>query len=412
MAEKISVDQVKKFILDKQGLRTENPPQSTLDLIKKIHNVQIDTISVVARSQDLILHNRILDYKEKDIWKLEREKKLFEYFSHKLCLIPMEEYPFYKWIVEYRSKNPGNWTKNWVKENKKIVDYVYDYIKKHGETCSSDFKSNNKAKREGWWEVKAENIALKFLFHSGKLLISYRKGFQRYYDLAERVIPSKLNSESMDKTELPKYLLTTILSALGIVSTNEIFNYLGNVFPKIAWNRQKQDVNNFLNNYVKDGILRPINIHNFKDKYYILAKEFDQLINQDVEIKKDLPVKLLSPFDNIIRDRHFPKNIWDFDYKLEAYVPKIKRSLGFFCLPILDNYELIGLVDAKVYRKEKKLELISVYVNKEIDSNFIFRFAKGVQNFSQFHKCSEITLGNVYPNKLKDSIFREINQLT
>ena len=91
---------------------------------------------------------------------------------------------------------------------------MYDYIKKNGETCSSDFKSNIKAKREGWWEVKAENIVLKYLFHSGRLLISHRKGFQRYYDLSERVIPPNISSEPMDKTELPNHILMNVLLTL------------------------------------------------------------------------------------------------------------------------------------------------------------------------------------------------------
>jgi len=359
----------------------------------------------------MILYNRLPDYKEKDVWELEHDKKLFEYFSHKLCLIPIEKYPFYKWIIEYRQKNPGNWTKNWVKENRKIVDYVYDYIKKNGETCSSDFKSNIKAKREGWWVLKAENLALKHLFHIGKLLISYRRRFQRYYDLAERVIPQGINSEPMDKTDLPEHILDIILSALGIASSNEFLNYLGKIFPKIIWEGKKQSVNDYLNECVKIGLLDSINIQGLKDQYYVLVKEYDQLINQNIEIQKDLPVKFLTPFDNIIRDRHFPKNIWDFDYTLEAYVQKAKRKYGFFCLPLLDNYELVGIMDAKAYRKEKKLEIMSVYINKEIDVNFSYRFAKGIQNFAQFHNCSDLKFGNFYPKKIKDEILKEINQL-
>lgn len=408
----ISINQVQKLILDKQGLRTKNSNQSILDLVKNIHNVQIDTISVVARSQDLVLYNRLSDYKEKEVWKLERDKKLFEYFSHQLCLISIEEYPFYKWIIEYRQKNPGNWTKNWLKDNKNIVDYVYNYIKKNGETCSSDFKSDIKAIREGWWELKAENLALKHLFHSGKILISYRKGFQRYYDLAERVIPSNINIEPMDKNDLPDHILDLTISSLGIVSSNEVFNYLGEIFPKIVWEGKKPMVNDFLNDHVKDGLLESIKLQNLKDPYYILREEYDQIINQRNENQKDLPVKFLTPFDNLVRDRYFPKNIWDFDYTLESYVQKDKRKFGFFCLPILDKHNLVGIMDAKAYRKERKLEIISVYINKETDVNFPFRFAKGLQNFAQFHKCHEINIGKIYPNKLKDSIISEINQVS
>ncbi|MHA2473140.1 MAG: DNA glycosylase AlkZ-like family protein [Promethearchaeota archaeon] len=383
MAENIPIEKVQKFILEKQGLRTTKPTKSTLDIIKKIHNVQIDTISVVARSQDLILFNRLPDYKEKDVWGLERDKKVFEYYSHALCLIPIEEFPFYLWIFEYNRENPGNWTKNWTAVNRKTVDHVYDYIKKHGETSSSDFKTSGKSEKGGWGEIKTENMALKHLFNSGKLLISFRKGFQRYYDLTERVLPPRISSEPMEKNELPIHMLNIILRGLGLVSSNEVFSYLGRIFPRIVWNGKKQGVNDFLNTCDKDGLVRAINVQDLKDTYYILESEYSSLMSEDPEIPHDVPVKLLSPFDNIIRDRYFPKNIWDYEYKFEAYVSKAKRQFGFFCLPIVDNHDLVGFIDVKAHRKEKKLELISGYINKDVDSNFPYRFAKGVKLFAK-----------------------------
>ncbi len=408
MAENISVEKVQKFILEKQGLKTKNSGKSILDIIKMIHNVQIDTISVVARSHDLILYNRLPAYKEKDIWELERDKKLFEYYSHALCLIPIEEFPFYLWIFEHIRENPGNWTKNWIKDNRKTVDHVFDYIKKHGETSSSDFKQSRKSEKGGWGNIKAENMALKYLFDSGKLLISFRKGFQRYYDLTERVLPANIGTEPLEKSELPSYILNIILTGLGVVSSNEMVSYLGRIFPRIVWKGKKQGVNEFLNTCVKEGLLRTINVQDLKDPYYVLESEYNSLASEDPEIPHDVPVKLLSPFDNIIRDRYFSKNIWEFDYKFEAYVAKAKRQFGFFCLPILDIHDLVGFVDVKAHRKDKKLELISGYINKEVDTNFTYRFAKGVKLFAHFHNCSEITIGSFYPKKMKENLLKEI----
>ena len=407
--EEISLEKVKHFILEKQGLRNNNSEDNILRVIKRIHNVQIDTISVVARSQDLILYNRLNNYKEKDIWDLQKKKKVFEYFSHALCLMPIEEYPLYIWSLEYRSNNPGNWTKNWLKENQKIVDKVYDYVKISGVTCSKDFKNTTTVRREGWWVLKGENLALKHLFHTGKLLISYRKGFQRYYDLTERVLPPGISSEAMDKEEIPKHLSKIIFSALGVASSKEFQFYLGKIFPRILWEGKKLNIESFLDNYVKEGIIEQITIPGLNDNYYILESEYDHFSNQSIIIEQDLPVKLLSPFDNITRDRYFPKNIWNFDYKFEAYVPKTKREFGFFCLPLLDNYELIGFTDVKTHRKEKKLELISIYINNEVNKNFLFRLASGVKNFAQFHNCSEIIVGNIYPKNLKETLMEELN---
>lgn len=411
MVEEVSLDKVKHFILEKQGLRTNNSDDNILDVVKRIHNVQIDSIAVVGRSQDLIIYNRFKEYKEKAIWKLQKEGKIFECYSHALCLIPIEDYSFYAWTIDYRYNNPGNWTKSWLKENRRIVDQVYNYIKKNGVTCSNDFKNATVVRRAGWGVTKGENVALKILFHTGKLLISYRKGFQRYYDLTERVLPPAINSEPLKKEFLLNHLLKIIFSALGIASSTEFQYYLGKKFPKILWDGKKFNIKKFLETCVKEGILEQIIVTGLKDNYYILENECDQLSNQSIEIEQDLPVKLLSPFDNITRDRYFPKKIWNFDYKFEAYVPKAKRKFGFFCLPLLDNYDLIGFIDAKAHRKEKKLELISIYINKKMRGNLLYRLAKGVQNFAQFHDCSEILVENFYPKNLKEALTEELKLL-
>lgn len=408
MTQTISINQARKIILANQFLRIKNQAKSILDILKKIHNVQIDTISVVARSHDLILFNRLFNYKEKEIWKLEKEGKIFEYFSHSLCFLPIDEYPFYKWIVNYMSKNPGEWTENWIKSNRRIVDYVYDHVKKSGPTCSSDFKNTTKVKREGWWELKAENLALKYLFHKGKLLISHRKGFQRYYDLPERIIPPNISSELMEKEEVPIHILNIIFNALGVVSTNEIQNYLGNIFPKLIWDNNKDGINNFLDEKQKEGLIEQIKIESLENKYYIMENKYDNLMKTLKEEVDRFPVKFLSPFDNTIRDRYYPKNIWNFDYTFEAYMSKEKRKYGFYLLPILDNYELIGNIDAKVYRKEKILELISIYLENDLDNNLLSRLVEGLYNFAKFNNCNKVNLSNTYPQNLREKLITEI----
>lgn len=411
MDDTFSVTQIRKFILANQSLRIKNQIISPLELLKKIHNIQIDTISVVARSHDLTLFNRLSNYREKDIWKLEKEGKIFEYFSHSLCFLPIEEYPFYMWIIDYMSKNPGEWTKNWIKDNQRVIDRVYNEVKKAGPICSSDFKNTTKVKREGWWEIKAENIALKYLFHTGKLLVSHRKGFQRYYDLPERVIPPNIDSEHMVKEEIPFHMLNVILNALGVVSVAEIQNYIGNIFPKLIWDNKKELINEFLVESENKGIITRIEIKDLENEYYLIENEYNDFKKTLNDNDDKLPVKLLSPFDNIIRDRYYPKKMWNFDYTFEAYLPKTKRQFGFYLLPILDNCELIGNIDVKVFRKEKKLDLISIYIEKDLDDNLLTRLVEGIINFAKFNNCDKIALSQIYPQNIKKMLIPEIEGL-
>ncbi|UCE10610.1 MAG: winged helix DNA-binding domain-containing protein, partial [Candidatus Thorarchaeota archaeon] len=122
------------------------------------------------------------------------------------------------------------------------------------------------------------------------------------------------------------------------------------------------------------------------------------------------PVKFLSPFDNIIRERHLPGILWQFEYKLESYVPADKRKFGYYVLPILDGIDLVGRMDAKVHRREELLEIRSLFLETEFwkESEGVQRLVSGVKQFADFHDCRDVKLGKVSPRKAKILIKNEI----
>ncbi|MHA2352696.1 MAG: DNA glycosylase AlkZ-like family protein, partial [Candidatus Thorarchaeota archaeon] len=122
------------------------------------------------------------------------------------------------------------------------------------------------------------------------------------------------------------------------------------------------------------------------------------------------PVKLLTPFDNIIRERHYPLNIWDFEYKLESYVPPTDRKFGYHVLPILDGFNIIGRVDAKVYRSENRMELISLYLEDEVwkQGPGLERLVQGFREFCEFHQVEEISMNKVSPKSAKKKIIEQL----
>ena len=130
----VSSDTARRFVLDIQGLRTERPSKSVVSVTKRIHSIQVDTISVVSRSHNLIVFNRFPAYKEGSIWEYEKQGKLFEYWSHAMCLMPIESYPFYAWRGKFY---PGPRGKKWSLENKDTIQQVYKYVKKNGVTNSA-----------------------------------------------------------------------------------------------------------------------------------------------------------------------------------------------------------------------------------------------------------------------------------
>lgn len=407
----IPLEQAQKFILNNQGLLTDSSSKSILDIVKRIHNLQIDTISVVARAQDLTLFNRKSDYQEGQVWKLLEEKKLFEFWSHGICLMPFEEYPFYAWKMEYKKENPSTWWKKWYPENKDVIKEVYNYVKKNGPTRSADFKRSETKKSEGWWDWKKEKLALELLYDQGKLLIAYRKNFQKYYDLSERVLPSGINTDPLAKEELADYLIQTIFSSLGLASYEELRHYIGMAVFRSLWKNNRKSVMNYLQNEVEEDKLIEINIKNQETKHFILKEHESKLNNLDINLDKNLPVKFLTPFDNTIRDRDLPLRLWDFDYKIECYTPAPQRVYGYFTLPMLDGHSLIGRIDLKAHRKEGILEIKSLHFEKwyKPTEKSYERLTSGLSKLADFHNCTEIRFNETIPTKIQKSISTLLN---
>ncbi|NHJ86610.1 MAG: winged helix-turn-helix domain-containing protein [Asgard group archaeon] len=400
----LSLEQAQKIILEKQGLMTKNPPTSIEEVVNRIHNIQIDTISVVSRSHNLIIFNRFNEYKEKTVWDLLEQRKIFEFWSHALCFLPIEEYPYYAWRAKFYAEKNQSWWKDWVEKNQNLINEVYKYVKKNGPTTSADFKTGHKKPAGGWWNWKEEKAALDHLFSSGKLLISYRKNFQRYYDLTERVLPANVDNELLPEEELPDYLLKIVLDSNGIVNSEELKTYTGKEVPYYLWKSNAKIITKFLEEQVKEGFLEEIKINGLGEKFFIKESDLTDFPKTNDFVSDQ--VSFLTPFDNLIRERYFPKRFWNFDYKIECYVPENQRIYGYYIMPILDNTQLIGRADVKVHRKEQKLELKGIYFeeNTTLDDNLLERFANGVTKFASFHDCKEIVIGNVSSKEFEKSL--------
>jgi len=394
----VSLKQVRQNILDAQGLRTKKPCKSVIDVAQRIHSIQIDTISVVSRSHNLITFNRFSDYKDGSIWDYEKKGDLFEYWSHALCMMPIETYPFYVWRRKFY---PGPRDKKWAIGHKDTIEQVYRHVKKNGVTSSASIGEKN-PESTGWWDWKVEKSALEYLYTMGKLMVAYRKGFQKYYDLTERVLPGHISTEPLTDEEAAEFVVDSSLGSLGIGCYDDIRTYHHKLPSQKIWNGRQDKIESYLEQRMKGGHLEEVTVKGLKGRYFTLAKNADSLNASSMMDLDDVPAKLLTPFDNILRERAFPKRIWDFDYKIECYVPASDRIYGYFVLPILDKDELAGRLDAKVHRKECLLEIKALYLetNDLQSSEGLERLKRGITKFAKFHKCESIAIAKVRPRKL------------
>lgn len=398
----LTQEQVRNLVLDVQGLRTGKPLTSTLAVAKRIHNIQIDTISVVSRSHNLILFNRFPKYTEGEVWKHQRKRKLFEYWSHAMCLMPMTSFPYYAWKMARMRERKNGWYVEWGLKNRNIVDAVYEKVKNDGVTRSKDLGESTRPSN-GWWDWKKEKRALEFLMTQGRLMVAYREGFQKHYDITERVVPVGIDTSPMSDEDVSRYVVDTAFQSLGVADYRDIKWYTGSMVASNLWNNQRGAIENYLSSLVGD-LLEEVDFGQ-KGRYFIYRK-YANKADKQTTLPDDVPIKLLTPFDNIMRERHYPLAIWNFDYKIECYVPEPKRVFGYFALPILDQNELRGRVDAKVHRNIGVLELktISIESNELSNSDGINRIVNGVKSFAEFHGCNQIKVGSVRPKRLKSTL--------
>lgn len=382
--------------LERQGLVQTAPfgsgKEAVLTALKHLGYIQIDTLSVVERAHHHTLWTRIPDFQTDYLEELVEERKIFEYWFHAASYLPMQDFRYALPQMLHIKQSESHY----YNADKKVMEYVVDTIQAEGPKMARDFESK-KDKTGSWWNWKPAKLALERLFMQGDLMISGRSGMQKTYDLTERVLPSTINTTEPTPLELAEYLTKTALQAYGFTTLKQITHLRkGDLL--------KKNVNLILQSLLENGEIQKISIEG-------LPAIFIQhdLLEKRSEIASSA-VRLLSPFDNSIIHRDRVKQIFDFDFRLECYVPKEKRQYGYFCLPILFGNTFIGRVDCKAHRKDKRLELIHLHIeNTNITPElWLPSFTDAVKRFTSFNGCESLLLTKVSPSKLKNTILKAL----
>ncbi|MBA3706706.1 MAG: winged helix-turn-helix domain-containing protein, partial [Bacteroidetes bacterium] len=327
-------------------------------------------------SHNHILWSRMPSYKKSMLDELlERDKQIFEYWSHAAAYLPIKNFRY----SLIRKKDYQKKYKEWCKANRKIISFVYDRIRAEGELQSKDF-AHTGIRSSGWWDWKPAKEALDILFHQGHLMIARRKGFQKVYDLTERVLPGNIDTTFPSPDEFYRYLISTAINSHGIISEKEIVylrKYDKKLFRKV------------INEYLESRKILKVNVEGFRDEnYYTLENK----IEISGRIKKLSQMHILSPFDNLVIQRKRLSNIFKYDYILECYVPHHKRKFGYFCLPVLFGDKFIGKIDAKADRKAKLFIVKNIFLEKKIkmSRSLMLSFEKQLIDFAKFTGCEKI----------------------
>ncbi len=340
-----------------QGLllppRRKATKADVLDAIRRMAQLQIDTIHVVARSPYLVLFSRLGPYAPQWLDEHLAEGALFEYWSHEACFLPIEDYG----LVRHRMLDPSGmgwkYAGEWHEKYRTEIDSLLDHVRANGPVRSADF-ARDAGKSNGWWDWKPEKRHLEVLFATGQLMVAERRNFHRVYDLSERVLPDWNDARDLQPAEAVRQeLLRRTCLALGVARADWVADYYR--LPRRPYVAE-------LHALAETGELVQVKVEGWKQDTFV-HREFAPLIDDAVSGKLASTVTtLLSPFDPVVWDRKRAAALFDFDYVIECYTPAAKRKYGYFVLPILNRGKLIGRVDAKAHRASGIFELKAVHL--------------------------------------------------
>lgn len=348
MPLQISNRQARRLLISAHGL--SKPPTGLLNLPKLIHSmgfVQLDTIRTVSRAHHHILWSRNQNYREPMLWESLKNRELFEHFTHDASILPIELYPVWQWQfdrMKLRMKTSRRWT-----INAALQADIKARITRDGPLSTHAFGTKIKGKKEMWTRPPHKN-ALDYLWYIGELATSHRENFTKFYDLPERVIPQEYLNCSV-QTERFGWLCKEALKRLTIATPAELQDFWG-----VASAAQ---IKTWLTNTSSN--IRPIEIEAANGSYFSAFA----LEDIDIRLAKINPatsrLRILSPFDPLVRNRKRLHRIFDFDYKIEIFVPAAKRKWGYYVYPILEGEMFIGRIEIKADRMAGILKVIKLW---------------------------------------------------
>jgi len=369
---------LRRIALNQQGLLNTNNfgrgKAATLRAIEQLGYVQIDTISVVERAHHHVLWSRVSNYQPKFLEQLVKQRLLFEYWYHAASWLPMRDYRF---ALPRMASINGDRT--WFPHSdSKLLGHILERVRAEGPLRARDFEDTRTGKKQ-WWDWKPAKQALEQLFMQGELMVSGREGFQKVYDLAERVLPDWVDTRHRGMEEYASYLVDTTLTAHGF-ATQKTMAYL----------RKGQALRNAISEQLQ-ARLEAGDLTTIKLGDNSIAYAEPGLLESRAP-HSSATVRILSPFDNLVIQRERGRDIFNFDYQIECYLPQPKRQFGYFCLPILYRDRLVGRIDCKANRKQQKLELKSIHIEQKVDDDFSQRLDLALRDFAAFNGCREVSM--------------------
>ena len=309
-------------------------------MLRRVGAVQLDTISVLARSHELVAYARLGPVPrvqiERAYWHARRPAA-FEYWSHAACVLPLEEWPYY----EFRRRAFASRGRRWHQSHPDVCRQVLDRIRAEGPLTATELGG---ARKGGpWWDWSDTKIAVEWLLDTGAVVCARRVGWRRVYDLPERVVPAELLGQELTDEECLTRLTEVAGRALGVVAHPDLPDYQRLVYNGAALRRDGRSPS--VARSAEAAGLVPVQIAAGTRGPAVRAWADPAALADGAVGHGRHRTTLLSPFDSLIWHRRRTLRLFGFEHSLEAYVPAAQRVHGYFTMPLLAGGQLVGRVD-------------------------------------------------------------------
>ncbi len=303
--------------------------------------VQVDSVNTIARSHDLILWSRRGQYRPQALDDMvARHRSGFEHWTHDAAVIPMQFYPFWRLkFVRDEARMRRHWPK-WRRDGwRSEIDAILRRISDHGAVSSRDVGEGEARTSSGWWDWHPSKTALEYLWRSGQLAICHRRGFRKFYDLSERVIPPQHLNAHREDAEIVDWAMSAALDRLGFGTAGELAAFFAIV--------TRDEAKHWCARALASGRIVELDVEMVDGSWRrcFSTRALLDLVNSLP--RPSTRVRVLSPFDPALRDRARAERLFGFHYRIEIFVPAAKRRYGYYVFPVMQGDRLIGRVDAR-----------------------------------------------------------------
>jgi uncharacterized protein YcaQ len=407
----ISPAVARRYLLGRQGLwpgRRWAGVEGVVEAIRALESVQVDPMTVVARSHDLVLWSRVRGYDPTHLDRLlYRDRLCFDYGGH-LDIYPMAELPYWRLHMRRRRDDP-RWS-SFASEHAGLLEEVRREVRARGPLGNRDLAGN--ARVTSYRGRKDTGLALYYLWLTGELMTHGRRGFERLYDLRERIAPPELDYEAAE-AEAERFFAAKAVRQLGLGTGRAWASYFSYPLQRTV---SRAEARTRLGELLENGEAASVLVEGHEEPYYIPAADAPLLAAlsggsapeewRPLGSTTEDEVNLLSPLDNLLA-RNRTRALFDFEYVWEVYKPAEKRRWGYYTMPVLYGDRLVGRIDPKLDRKTGTLWVNGFWLEDEEtggDLRFAGALAAGLSSFARFHSAHRLELSALQPARLREYV--------